>query len=61
MKTQLTLTKSEIKLLLDGISTVLIDENDKSRRPSGWKATARFLAAEALEKKLADAIGAEAR
>jgi hypothetical protein len=52
MKTQVTLNKSEIKLLLDGLKDVLIEENDKSRRPSGWKATARYLAAEALEKRL---------
>lgn len=52
MKTQVTLNKSEIKLLLDGLQDVLIEENDKSRRPSGWKATARYLKAEALEERL---------
>jgi hypothetical protein len=51
------LTKSEVGLLLDGIQLLLIEENKKSgRRFSGWKATRRYNAADALEARLIELV-----
>jgi hypothetical protein len=64
MKIQLELTKRELDLLTRGMSALLSDEHDRSKRGGGrgWVPTQNYLAAEALEAKLiaADAASRKA-
>jgi hypothetical protein len=62
MKIQLELTKQELDLLMRGMSALLSDEHDRSKRGGGrgWVPTKNYLAAEALEARLI-AADAESR
>jgi len=54
MKILLEVSKAELDLLMRGVSALLMEENDRSRRGGGrgWVPTKNYLAAEALESRL---------
>jgi len=54
MKIQLELTVRELDLLMRGMSALLLDEHDRSKRGGGrgWVPTKNYLAAVALEDRL---------